>query len=97
MNGTHLNVSWIPIPLTKARGFIQGYTITYERQDALKRETLMKNVSSDQSNALIGGLDPIGVYNVQVAASTNAGIGGFSDSIPSESKPHYKHNIIIKW
>lgn len=86
INGTHINVTWTPIPLTEANGFIQNYTVTYQRQGSLKRQIQTKDVSADESSTLIGGLDPIAVYNVQVAASTNAGIGEFSDSIVSESE-----------
>ena len=47
----------------------------------MKRQSSMKIVSGEESNALVGNLIPTANYAVSVAASTNAGTGEFSEAI----------------
>ena len=89
INGTHINVTWMPIPLTRSKGFIQSYTVTYSSSQSglSKRETLEKLISGQESsNTVIGGLQPAATYDVQVAAITIAGMGESSPPISSKSK-----------
>ena len=74
LSGTHMNVSWEPLTLTEARGFILNYTVSYT-QTTRSREIVNVSVSSEQSSVVIGGLDRSKGYSVQVWASTSAGAG----------------------
>ena len=88
LNGTHMNISWSPIPLTQSRGFIQNYTITYQRVSRTsKRQVQSISVPGGESNVVIGGLDPASTYSVSVGATTSAGPGEVQNGIsnpPSE-------------
>ena len=75
-------VSWTPLSLSEARGFITHYTVAYFPQQSSSKQqepnTIYKNVSSDSNQTTIDGLDGSTDYGVQVSASTNAGSGDFS-------------------
>ena len=76
-------VSWTPLSLSEARGFITHYTVAYfPQQSSSKRQEpnpMYKNVSgSDSNQTTINGLEASIDYGVQVSASTNAGSGNFS-------------------
>ena len=89
LNGTHMNISWRPIPLTESRGFIQSYTITYQRvSQTVKRQVLSISVLGSESSVVIGGLDPASAYSVSVGATTSAGPG--ISSLPSVTPGAHK-------
>ena len=78
LNGTHMNISWSPIPLTQSRGFITNYTCTYQRVRSGIQETgtvCECTTVSSASSVVIGGLDPASAYTVSVGATTAAGAG----------------------
>ena len=80
---TVIMVSWRPLTLTEARGFISHYTVTYSPQvisGGRKRQAAMTEVVTgmDANMTSIDGLDPDAVYNVQVSAATAAGNGAIS-------------------
>ena len=80
LNGTHMNISWSPVPLTESRGFIQSYTVTYQRVSrTVKQQVLSVSIPGSESSVVIGGLDPASAYSVSVGATTSAG--------PGESSP----------
>ena len=81
LNGTHMNISWSLIPITKARGFIQSYFILYRQIDNRKRQTLSVSVPATDSSVVIGGLDPDKSYSVSISASTNTGQGAFTSAV----------------
>ncbi len=73
-------VSWKPLTLSEARGFITFYTIEYYPSPNNKKrqapsDIMRVNVSADSSSAIIDGLDESRDYVVQVFASTRAGSG----------------------
>lgn len=71
-----MNVSWVKLILEEARGFIVGYTITYNSIEAhLRRDVRMEMVHPDSSYKVIGGLGFTESYSVTVSASTVAGEG----------------------
>ena len=82
-------VSWTPLSLSEARGFITHYTVAYfPQQGSSKRQepnTMYKNVSGDSDQATIDGLEASIDYGVQVSASTNAGSGDFSPIISAKA------------
>ena len=95
-NATHMLVSWQPIPLLRARGFISSYVIRYRAVTARTRqEPLEVTAPGDSSSATIGGLDRNSQYSVTVSGSTVAGTN-FSDAmvvpLPAQSTGmHSKH------
>ena len=83
---TTMVVSWRPLTLAEARGFISHYTVTYSPQiisDGRKRQAAMMKIVSgmDANMTSIDGLDPDTVYNVQGSATTGGGDGNFSETI----------------
>ena len=77
LNETTLNISWSPLSLLEARGFITHYTVSL---DPLNYETksnskgmLRRAVFDNHNTVLVGGLDPKQDYVVNIAASTIAG------------------------
>ena len=77
LNVTHMNVSWMALSLEKARGFITGYTVTYESLALRQRkEAMMEYVQpAEGSFKVIGGLSFTTSYSVTVSARTTAGEG----------------------
>ena len=75
-----MTISWRPLTLAEARGFVSHYTVTYSPQiisGGRKRQVAMMEVVAgmDSSMVTIDGLDPDTVYNVQVSATTGGGDG----------------------
>ena len=84
MNVTHMNVSWVKLTLEEARGFVAGYTINYDSQEACKRrEARVEVVHPDSSYKVISGLMFTESYSVTMSASTSAGEGIISSPIIS--------------
>ena len=86
-------VSWIPLTLSEARGFITSYTVFYSpqvnRTKLQEPNTMEKTVSGDVNRTIIDGLDPNTAYDVQMLANTKAGSGSlsevFSAPVPSDT------------
>ena len=93
LTATAMHVSWSPLSLEEARGFLTGYTVTYTSTagDGGRRkrddESGTRTVSADETSVTLSGLDSDRQYSVSVAASTSAGTGVPSAPItaPSES------------
>ena len=76
-DGRSVAVSWQPLTLEEARGFITHYTITAERVDNTARQrqvtTLNTTAEPDTKEDVLMELDPNKKYWVSVSASTSAG------------------------
>ena len=85
-DGTSIDLSWTPLTLKEARGFITGYVVSYSTGSGRRRqdeeETL--DVSADASSATITELDPGTGYSVTVAGRTSAGVGPAGESMYAE-------------
>ena len=86
---TKMLVSWSPLTLSEARGFVTHYTIAYtpvvnSRRRQASQDTLYRNVSADSSSVIIVGLDGNLEYSVQVSAGTIAGQGVLSAATVAE-------------
>ena len=73
-------MSWKPLTLSEARGFITFYIIEYYPSLNIKKrqapsDIMRVNVSADLSSATIDGLDEDLSYFVRVLANTNLGSG----------------------
>ena len=76
-SGTSVSVSWEPLSLFEARGF-PVYTVTLVPSSSDGRATRQSNdgvirVTTNESNIVVGGLDPKVEYGVTVAVGTGAG------------------------
>ena len=76
-SGTSVSVSWEPLTLFEARGFAT-YTVTLEPSTSYDRVTRQSSdgvirVTTNESNIVVGGLDPKVEYDVTVAVGTGAG------------------------
>ena len=87
---TVMVVSWIPLTLSEARGFITSYTVFYSPQvNRRKRQEphiMQKTVSGDVSRTTIDGLDSNTAFHVQMSANTKAGASA-SVLVPSVKCP----------
>ena len=84
---TDLEVSWVPLTLEEARGFIKSYTVTLTSDDRRrKRAEVREEVSGDQTSVSFDDLDSNREYSVSVAAVTAAGEGVSSDPVSTPSK-----------
>ena len=89
---TAMVVSWRPLTLSEARGFVTFYSIAYtptpnSRRRQASQDTMYVNASADSSSVTIQGLDGDLAYSVTVAAATRAGIGVKSTAISVDAKP----------
>ena len=78
LSGTTMNVSWVPLTIVEARGFILNYLIEYSEVGSSrrrKRQTTgsLVEVPASQSSVLINDLTPGVSYNVGVTAANSAG------------------------
>ena len=76
-SGTSVSVSWEPLSLFEARGF-PVYTVTLVPSSSDSRATRQSNdgvirVTTNESNIVVGGLDPKVEYEITVAVQTAAG------------------------
>ena len=77
---TTMLVSWTPLTLSEARGFVTFYTVAYtpvlnSRRRQVSQDTMYMSVSADSSSVTIVGLDGSLAYSVPVSAGTRAGQG----------------------
>ena len=73
LNGTAMNVSWVPLNLVEARGFVQSYIITYRQSSSgtrRRRQVQTQRVDGNSSSAIVGGLQPGVAYEVTVSGMT---------------------------
>ena len=68
-------VSWDPLSLEVARGYVQNYTVRYQPTMGATGQSMSVMVPSTESSVLISGLDPSAMYSVTVSASTGGGAG----------------------
>ena len=73
MNGTAMNVSWVPLNLVEARGFVRGYIITYQQSTSgshRRRQVQTQQADGSASYAIVGRLQPGVAYEVRVSGMT---------------------------
>ena len=96
---TVMVVSWTPLTLSEARGFITSYTVFYSPQVSRRKrqepKTMQKTVSGDVSRTTIDGLDSNTSYGVQVSANTKTGASALSEVILAPVPPNTGNVTII--
>ena len=80
------NISWRPLTLSEARGFVIFYSIAYTPTPNIRRrqapqDTVYINANAQASSVMIAGLDGDLAYTVAMSASTIAGTGIQSDAV----------------
>ena len=90
MTDTTVEVSWKPLTLEMARGFVTIYSImavpitttdTRQRQATQPMTVTMTTDPSDSNMVTLDGLEPDLRYSVTVSASTSAGMGPPGDEV----------------
>ena len=81
INDTSALVTWTPLSLTEARGFITQYNITYWTVGSDISDSESTIVPRDENSTIISGLDPDSQYNFIVSAGTVVGESNFSEPI----------------
>ena len=71
IDGTRMRVSWDPLTLEQARGFITHYTVLYQSSTLMEVVT----VPGNETTVVIGGLDVTQSYSISVSAGTSVGNG----------------------
>jgi len=90
-----MEITWTPLTLVQARGFVKNYTIVYTPQTASRKrqqqDTLYKTVDENQSRATVDGLDENAAYSIQMFATTGGGRGieGRSQTVPTPGEWYY--------
>ena len=92
INNTAIRVSWSPLTLTQARGFLTGYTITLTPiSTSRKRQTngaVTVMAGPTDTSRLVTGLNPTLHYSVTVAGRTSVGGGDDSPAVtPAPPSP----------
>ena len=78
ITNTAIRVSWSPLTLTQARGFLTGYTILLiPTPISRKRQTngVAVVAGPTDTSRVVTGLDPTLQYSVTVVGGTSVGIG----------------------
>ena len=76
-----MNVTWQPIPLDQRNGILLGYQVRYWRHDRTNDTISMVTVNSTSFYAELDGLGKYKEYIIQVAGSTVAGLGIYSEAV----------------
>ena len=76
--GDKVNISWDPLSLEKARGFVTKYTVTAEAEFKVqlhRRQEPATLVASNRSWVVLENIDRNLAYSIIIAAHTSAGMG----------------------
>ena len=68
-----MNVSWVPLNLVEAQGFVQSYIITYTQASSgsrRRRQEQTQKTDGSASYAIVGGLQSGVAYEVTVSGMT---------------------------
>ena len=83
-----MEVSWLPLTLTEARGFVSSYTVAYDSEltsISVRLSAMYTHVPANQTTVVIDRLNPGLTYYVKVWANTSAGAGMASEAILAET------------
>ena len=76
--GDKVNVSWDPLSLEKARGFVTKYTVTAEAEFKVqlhRRQEPATTVAGNKNWVVLKNIDQNLAYTISVTAHTSAGMG----------------------
>lgn len=82
-----MNVSWVKLTLEEARGFVTGYTVTYDSLESRRRRTVrIELVGAEESYKVVSGLEFTKSYSITVSARTLAGEGVASSPVIAQGE-----------
>ena len=81
VSATSANVSWTPLTLSEARGFITEYNISYWREGDDSANAMIRRVPGNQSSVIIETLDAESNYYFTVSVGTVQGASNVSEAI----------------
>ena len=92
ISSTSVNVSWAPLTLEEAKGFITGYTVTLTpstNNNRKRQSPVTMTAQPDVSYIVFSGLSAEASYSISVSGSTAAGTGESSSgpTIPTAVTP----------
>ena len=70
-----MEVFWIPLTLTEARGFVRTYTVSHRQVNGSNQQEEQDMAPGDVDRRIVTGLQEEETYYVQVWANTVAGAG----------------------
>ena len=96
-------MSWEPLTLEEARGFVTGYTVTAvptTEAERRRQEEIMTTVDPSTSRVVLNGLDPRLAYWVWVSVSGSTAVGTSTNNLrvlaePSLGKVTFWHSIFL--
>ena len=86
INNTAVHISWEPLTLSQARGFLTNYTITLSPvslSQEKRASIITRTVPASQAMIVVADLEPEQLYYITVAGSTSIGLGLPSEIITS--------------
>ena len=87
---TSMEVSWLPLSLAEARGFVSSYTVAYwSGENDFSHSVVYVSIPGNQTTFVhvVDGLHPDLSYQIKVWANTSAGAGMASEATLAESLP----------
>ncbi|CAB4070176.1 ROBO2 [Lepeophtheirus salmonis] len=84
INGSSVNITWLPLEIKNLRGQLRGYQLMI-----LQNGQIASNQSLEQSQnwVMMSNLEPFHTYEIKVAAYNSKGLGPFSESILVKPEP----------
>ena len=76
-DGLSMSISWSPLTLSQARGFVDYYAISYGPVGQL----LTSTTTTNGTNFVVSGLSAVLAYNVAVRGHTIVGVGPIATMI----------------
>ena len=101
MSDSSVALSWEPLTLEEARGFVTGYTVTavpITEAERRRQGEIMTTVDPNTSRVVLNGLDPRLPYWVSVSGSTAVGTSTNNLRVlaePSLGKVTFCHSIFL--
>ena len=86
INNTAVYITWDPLTLSQARGFLTNYTITLSPvslSQEKRASIITRTVPASQAMIVVTDLEPEQLYYITVAGSTSIGLGLPSEIITS--------------
>ena len=81
VSSTSAIVSWTPLTLSEARGFVTEYSVTYWREGSDSANGVTVRVPGNESSVIVNNLDADSNYLFTVSAGTVEGASNVSDTI----------------
>ena len=104
ISGVTAGVSWTPLILSEARGFITNYEISYWTVGSDGLDIMSVQVSGDANSTVLTGLDSNSEYYITVSVSTAVGksnistplvLSRFQERTQNQGKGHSTTSVVV--